>query len=85
MAEAVYLLCAIFSIVCTVLLFRGYRATKSPLLLRSCICFGFLAVSNLALVADLILFPAVNLSLWRTGIALTGMLALVVGLCTEGG
>lgn len=83
MAEAVYALCALTSIFCAILLGRGFRASRSRLLLWSCIAFGGLAMNNVLLFVDLVMVPAVDLSLWRSGVALASMVVLLVGLLSE--
>ena len=57
MAQTVYILCGIFSVACAVLLFRSYRQAPSHLLFWSGLCFGFLAINNMILFADVVLFP----------------------------
>ena len=49
MAEAVYILCALTSILCAVLLLRGYRATRTRLLFWASLCFVFLAITGLVM------------------------------------
>jgi hypothetical protein len=83
MAEAVYVLCALSSAVCAVLLFRQYRAIPSELLLWSGLCFWGLALNNLLLVADRIVFPMIDFSLWRSLSALLAMLVLIFGFIWE--
>jgi hypothetical protein len=83
MASMVYILCAVTSIACAVLLWRGYRGSKARLLLWSCLCFVGLALNNVMLIIDLVIFsnPAeLNLSVWRTLPALVGVLLLLYGL-----
>jgi hypothetical protein len=81
--EAVYILCAATSVLCALLLAGSYRRQRSRLLLWSMLCFALLAVNNLLLVVDLVLVPSVDLSLLRSGSALTAMLLLLVGLIWE--
>jgi len=84
MAEAVYLLCAITSIVCAVMIFNGYRAHRTTLLFWSSLCFGGLALNNILTFLDLVIVPvAIDLSLWRSGIALGSMVVLIYGLIWE--
>ncbi len=83
MAEAVYILCAITSIACAVLLFRGYRRTRTRLLFWSSLCFLGLALNNVLLFVDLVLVPSVDLSVLRTGTATAALLVLVTGLVWE--
>ncbi|HEY8614874.1 DUF5985 family protein [Phenylobacterium sp.] len=74
---AVYLLCLATSVVCAVLLFRAWRRSRSRLLLWTAASFGFLAVNNLFLVADMVVFPDVYLTPARqlsSGLALAVLL-----------
>jgi hypothetical protein len=80
MAEAVYLMCALASLACAVLLWRGYRRSRARLLLWSSMCFIGLTANNSLLFADKVLFPDVNLALWRGWAALAGLLLLIYGL-----
>ena len=84
MAEAVYILCALTSILCALLLLRGYRATRTRLLFWASLCFGFLAVNNVILYFDLVILPPqIDLFWYRNVAALIGMLVLVFGLTWE--
>lgn len=82
-AQLVYILCSLTSLGCAVLLIRGWRRSRARLLMWSSLGFFGLAVNNAMLVADMIIFPSVDLSLWRTAPALIGMLILVLGLVWE--
>lgn len=83
MAEIVYLLCALTSLFCAVLLFRSYRRQRTRLLMWSTLCFIGLAINNLLLVTDLILVPSVDFSMARTSTALAALVLLVIGLIWE--
>ncbi|MDN4984070.1 hypothetical protein KUL72_11490 [Bradyrhizobium arachidis] len=83
MAAAIYSLCAITSALCAWLLIRAYRATTSRLLLWSSICFAGLVLNNVALWMDKLVFPATDLSILRTSIALLSTLVLLYGLIWE--
>lgn len=83
MATLVYALCALTSVACAVLLFRGYAASGVRLLLWSALCFVGLATNNVLLFVDLGLVPAVDLSVWRSLPTLAGLLLLVYGLVWE--
>jgi hypothetical protein len=83
MAEPVYLLCAATSLICAFMLLRGYFASRRPLLFWSALCFVGLAVSNVILVADLMILPDLDLSIARTIPALLGLMILVYGLVWE--
>jgi hypothetical protein len=83
MAEAVYLLCGIASVACTVLLLRGYLESRSKLLFWSSLCFGGLALNNILLFVDLVMVPTVDLSVIRSILALVAMMTLLFGLVWE--
>ena len=78
--ETVYALCAVTSIVCAVLLLRGYRATRTRLLFWSSVCFVGLALNNVLLFVDLIVLPSIDLYVLRAAMALLGLSILVYGL-----
>ena len=80
MSSIVYALCALTSLACAVLLFRGYRQSRARLLLWSALCFTGLFLNNLLLFVDLSMAPSVDLSVWRTLPALAGISLLVYGL-----
>ena len=83
MAEFVYILCTLTSIICAALLLRAYRANKTALLFWSSICFIGLALNNALLLVDLYVVQDVDLFVPRTGIALAGVVALIYGLIVE--
>ena len=84
MAEAVYILCAITSILCALLLLKGYRATRTRLLFWASLCFAFLAINNVILYMDLVVLPQqVNLFWYRNSTAVVGMALLIFGLTWE--
>jgi hypothetical protein len=80
MAEVVYALCALTSVLCAVLLIRGYRSSKLRLSLWTSLCFAGLALNNVLLFVDRIVVPDVELQLLRTLVALVAMLPLLFGL-----
>lgn len=81
MANAVFLLCALTSVVCAVLLLRAYRRASNRLLLWSGLCFVGLALNNGLLVIDRILLPdSADLSVWRQVPAVLGVAVLLYGL-----
>ena len=83
MANAVYILSALTSIVCVLLLFRGYVQTKTRLLLWSSLCFVGLVLNNLLLVLDRVFLPASDLHTFRLLAAFVGLMLLVYGLIWE--
>lgn len=80
MPGGVYILCAVTSLVCTLLLLRGYRRTGVRLLLWSALCFLGLTIDNLMLYVDIHVVPQVDLSVWRKLPGLIGIGVLVFGL-----
>ncbi len=80
MPELIYLLCAATSLICAWLLLRSYRRTGFALLLWSGLCFAVLAINNLFLVLDKMVFPDVDFSIWRLLSALLALLLLLFGL-----
>jgi hypothetical protein len=83
MAEAVYLLCALTSVLCAVLLWRGFRATGVRLLFWSSLCFAGLGVNNILLFVDLALVPDVDLSQLRAALSLASIGTLLFGFVWE--
>jgi len=83
MAEIVYLLCTITSLVCAGLLLRGYRHSGTKLLLWSGLCFVGLTLNNVLLFLDLVIVPETDLSVARSATALLGLLVLLFGLVWE--
>jgi Family of unknown function (DUF5985) len=82
-AATVYVLCAATSLLCALLLVRGYRRSRTRLLLWSSICFVGLAANNALLVIDRLVVKDVDLSTWRLAPAVVGLGALVYGLVGE--
>jgi hypothetical protein len=81
MAAAVYVLCALTSLACAVLLLRGYQARGIRLLLWSGLAFIGFAFGNFMLVVDrLVLGSEVDLSFWRSLPVLAGLVVLIYGL-----
>jgi hypothetical protein len=83
MATVIYALCALTSIACAVLLFRGYRTSRLPLLFWAAICFAGIAINNILLFIDLQIVPTADLSVWRSLPAVLGVSAFVYGLIME--
>ena len=79
MANTVYILCAVTSVTCAVLLLRSYHTSGVRMLLWSALCFSFLALNNLLLVLDLTVLPEVDLSTVRSIPAVIGLALLVYG------
>ena len=80
MGPVIYLLCAAAAATCAYLLLQAYRRGGFRLLLWSGLCFVGLTLNNLILVADKVIVPHIDLSLYRTSVALIAMTVLLYGL-----
>ena len=78
-----YLVAVLTCLACTVLLFRGYRASGVRLLLWSGLCFVFLTLNNLLLFFDLPVFTEMDLRPYRLVAALVGLAFLLYGFLFE--
>lgn len=83
MATTVYVLCAVLSALCAVLLLRSYLAERLRLVLWTALCFAGLAVNNLLLVVDRRILPDVDLGLLRDASGLLAVSVLLFGLIWE--
>ncbi|WP_420475474.1 DUF5985 family protein [Noviherbaspirillum sp. ST9] len=84
MAPFIYALCALTSMLCSVLLLRGYRRNGYRLLLWSGLCFAGMTINNLLLILDRVVFPTeVDLIPLRLWTALIALLPLLYGLVWE--
>jgi len=82
--QLVLLLLAIFtSGACMALLFRAYRRSGMRLLFWSALCFVFLTLNNMLVFADLIVFPEIDLRLYRSVAALCGVVCLLYAFIWE--
>ena len=70
MATTVYLLCALTSAACALLLVREYRRSRLRLLLWSSAAFVGLAINNTLVFADFVVVPDRDLALIRALTAL---------------
>jgi len=80
----VYVLCFLTSAACAWMLGRSYFRSGTQLLLWSAVCFLFLAVNNLLLVLDLVVWPDdVDLRIPRLLLSLAAVLSLIWGFVWE--
>lgn len=82
-ATIVYLLCLLASAACAWLLVRSYLRNRTKLLLWSAACFVLLALNNLFVVADMLLFPGFDLTLFRSLSSLAAVSMLLYGFVAE--
>jgi hypothetical protein len=80
----VYGLCLAASLLCAWLLYRAWRQSRSRLLFWTATSFAFLAINNLFLVADMVVFPAVDLWGVRQAASLAAVAVLLYGFVWEG-
>ncbi|HLK85324.1 MAG TPA: DUF5985 family protein [Candidatus Binataceae bacterium] len=83
LASVVYLLCAVASLFCTLLLFSTYAKDRTPLLLWSTLCFVGLTINNLLLFTDLTILTQIDLRLPRAICALASVSVLLYGFIWE--
>ena len=75
----VYLLCFVTSLICAALLGRNYAKTRARMLLWSALCFSLLALANLFVVLDMLVFPDTDLRIIRQSLSLAGVSLLLFG------
>jgi len=80
MSSIIYGLCAAVALLCAVLLFAAWRRQRHRLLLWSGLCFAGFTINNVLLVLDKVIYPEVDLSVWRTGVAVISIAVLLYGL-----
>jgi hypothetical protein len=83
-APAVYLLCFLAASLCAVMLGRSFHRTRNGLLFWSTLCFSMLALNNLVLVLDLVVFPQLDLAVLRGLISLAAISTLLFGFIWNG-
>lgn len=80
MAEVVYGLCAVVSLLCAILLQRGYLQSRHRLLLWAAACFWILALNNALLFVDLVIVEDVDMGIARRITAAAAPLVFLLGL-----
>jgi hypothetical protein len=84
MAPTIYVLGTLTTLLCAILLLRGYGRGRRKLLLWSGLCFAGLTLSNALLFVDLVLLrDGADLYLLRLATAAVAMVLLVYGLVWE--
>ncbi len=80
MASVVYLLCTLTSGLCAALLLREHRSRRSGLLFWSGLSFAAFAASNVFVFLDFVVFPSVDLAVFRGAAFLLGVCLLLYGM-----
>lgn len=84
MAEAVYILCALTGLTCTLLLGRAHARNPSRFLLFSSLCFATLTINSVLLVFDRIIFAEeFDLRAWRIAVAAAGLAVMLWSFITQ--
>jgi hypothetical protein len=83
MATAVYLVCALASIACAVLLAKSWIRSRVRLLMWTALGFAGLAVNNILLFTDRVLVPERDLGVARDITGFAGIAILLFGLIWE--
>jgi hypothetical protein len=83
LGPVVYILSALISLWCAVLLLRAYFRVRKSLLLWSGLCFCGLTASNSLIFVDLVMIPEVDFYTLRLVFAAGGLLLLLYGLILE--
>lgn len=82
MQPAIYILTALTTLICAVLLLRAYAHVRRRLLLWSGLCFVWLTLSNILMIFDLMVIPQ-DLFTYRLGTTAVAMVLLLFGLVWE--
>jgi len=75
----VYLLCFATSTACAFLLARSFLKARSRMLFWSAVCFGLLALVNLVVIFDLLIYPDLDLRPLRLWLTLLAVAVLLFG------
>lgn len=84
LAQTVYVLGALVTLVCSVLLLRRYAQVRLRLLLWSGLCFAVLTVTNALVFINFVLVPEADYHTTRLSVSVIGMALLLYGLVWEG-
>lgn len=83
MALALYIITILVTLVCAVLLLRAYVRVRRGLLLWSGLCFVGLTIDSVLVLADMMLFPSLDLFTWRLASVAVSISLLVFGMIWE--
>lgn len=76
----IYILCAVTSLGCAVLLFRGSLRSRNGLLFWSSLCFFAMTVNNLLLYCNFVWLPDVDILIIARSVTVLGIVLLNIGL-----
>lgn len=83
MAIALYVFTILVTLFCAVLLLRAWIRVRRGLLLWSGLCFVGLTLDSILVLADMILFPSLDLYHWRLASVAVSVSLLVFGMIWE--
>jgi hypothetical protein len=83
MAVALYIVTIFVTLFCAVLLLRAWIRVRRGLLLWSGLCFVGLTLDSVLVLADMILFPSIDLYHWRLGSVALSVSLLLFGMIWE--
>jgi hypothetical protein len=79
----IYGLCMFTALLCAWLLLQAYHKTHYRLLFWCSLFFSIAALNNVFLVVDKVVFPDIDLTIFRYVVALVGLCVLLPGLILE--
>jgi len=82
-AIALYVFTILVTLFCAVLLLRAWIRVRRGLLLWSGLCFVGLTLDSILVLADMILFPSLDLYHWRLASVAVSVSLLVFGMIWE--
>ncbi len=83
LAVALYLITILVTLCCAVLLLRAWARVRRGLLLWSGLCFVGLTIDSFLVLADMLLFPSLDLYHWRLASVAVSVSLLVFGMIWE--
>lgn len=83
MGSALRIASLLTTLLCAFLLLRAYANVRRKLLLWSGLCFVILTLTNFLVIADLMIFPDIDLYTYRLGTTAVAMTVLLYGLIWE--
>ncbi len=83
MAVALYIVTIFVTLFCAVLLLRAWIRVRRSLLLWSGLCFVGLTLDSVLVLADMILFPSIDLYHWRLASVALSVSLLLFGMIWE--
>lgn len=84
MVPFIYGLCGILACATAWLLLRGYFRSGYHLLFWTGLYFALSTLNNGFLMLDKLVFPHIDLSVWRHGLAFIAVVVLLIGLIRSG-